>query len=299
MRLSDTELQQYREEGFFVRESVFSTEDLDRFRMAAERVVAAAAESSAAVTLPATDDLSVDASDASEIEIRLEETDSDYRIDGNRYVETGDATVQFEHDGESQTIRVIEPFHHLDPVFDELVQDPRIVTPICGVLGFDRVALWTDKINLKRPREGSGYRWHQDSPYWSHVCDHCDQLPNVMIALDDADRGNGCFRVVPGSHRDGFLPGLADGTRLGPLFTDPASFDVDTQWLAEVPAGSLVIFDAHTVHGSEPNLSDRPRRAIVLTYQPADNPMFKANGTRNFSISGSAFESAPGSPDQA
>jgi len=154
------------------------------------------------------------------------------------------------------------------------------------VLEADRIALWTDKINLKRPREGSGFRWHQDSPYWSHACGHCDQLPNVMITLDDADRENGCFRVIPGSHRRGFLPGLDDGTPLAPLFTPPSEFDEEPQWLAELPAGSLVVFSAHTVHGSEPNLSDRDRRAIVLTYQPADNPMFKHEGTRNFSIQG-------------
>jgi len=170
------------------------------------------------------------------------------------------------------------------------------VTPICGVLGFDRVALWTDKINLKRPREGSGFRWHQDSPYWGHACGHCDQLPNVMITLDDADRENGCFRVIPGSHRKGFLPGLNDGSRLGPLFTDPTTFEEDAQWLAEVPAGSIVVFDSHTVHGSEPNLSDRSRRAIVLTYQPPDHPMFKCPETRNFSIasSGTTVDSAIG-----
>jgi len=208
--------------------------------------------------------------------------DDDYRIDGNRYVEAAEATVQFEHGAGSETIRVIEPFHHLDPVFEAFVADPRLVVPLCGVLEADRIALWTDKINLKRPREGSGFRWHQDSPYWSHVCGHCDQLPNVMITLDDADRDNGCFRLVPGSHAQGFLPGLDDGTALGPLFTDPAHFDERAAWLAELPAGSLVVFDAHTVHGSEPNRSDRPRRAIVLTYQPADHPMFKTDGTRNF-----------------
>jgi ectoine hydroxylase-related dioxygenase (phytanoyl-CoA dioxygenase family) len=105
-----------------------------------------------------------------------------------------------------------------------------------------------------------------------------------MITLDSADRENGCFRLVPGSHKKGFLPGLDDGSALGPLFTNPKSFDEKTQWLAEVPAGSLVVFSAHTVHGSEPNASDRARRAIVLTYQPADHPMFKMEGTRNFSL---------------
>lgn len=259
MRIQDAERDRYRAEGFFVREAVFSAAELDLLRAASERVVHRAAEAAGAAA-----------------------PDEAYAIDGNRYVEAAGATVQFEHSPESRTIRVIEPFHHLDAVFERLLGDPRIVALVCGVLDTDRVALWTDKLNLKRPREGSGFRWHQDSPYWSHACRHCDRLPNVMITLDDADRNNGCFRLVPGSHRRGFLPGLSDGTRLGPLFTDPAHFDADGQWLAEVPAGSLVVFDAHIVHGSEPNRSDRARRAIIATYQPADFPMFKHEGTKNF-----------------
>jgi ectoine hydroxylase len=268
--LTDVERARYRDEGFFVRESVFGAPDLVRFRAAAERVVVEAAKASEFK--------------AEQVTRSLAPQSDDYRIDGNRYVEAAEATVQFEHTEGSQTIRVIEPFHHLDPVFDGLIEDPRLVVPLCGVLEADRIALWTDKINLKRPHEGSGFRWHQDSPYWSHACSHCDQLPNVMITLDDADRDNGCFRLVPGSHKKGFLPGLDDGTALGPLFTHPNQFDETTQWFAVLPAGSLVVFDAHTVHGSQPNDSDRSRRAIVLTYQPADNPMFKMDETRNLQL---------------
>jgi ectoine hydroxylase-related dioxygenase (phytanoyl-CoA dioxygenase family) len=268
-RLRAEEAKQYQNEGFFVREAVFGAEDLERLRAAAERVVERAEREARAVSS------------------RSEPAPgSEYRVDGNRYVEAARSTVQFEHRADSETIRVIEPFHHLDPEFDSLVEDPRIVAPVCGVLDADRIALWTDKINLKRPLEGSGFRWHQDSPYWSHVCGHCDRLPNVMVTLDDADRENGCFRLIPGSHRQGFLPGIQDGSALGPLFTDPSVFDERQQWLAEVPAGSLVFFSAHTVHGSEPNRSRRPRRAVVLTYQPADHRMFKLDGTRNFSLGG-------------
>ncbi len=268
--LTRAEASQYREQGFFARSAVFGAEDLVRLRDAAERVAERASHSVESIEHGAGRG--------------TPDADVDYRIDGNRYVEAGRSTVQLEHGEGSRTIRVIEPFHYLDPVFDRLIEDPRIVAPLCGVLGSDRIALWTDKINLKRPREGSGFRWHQDSPYWSHVCGHCDRLPNLMLTLDDADRGNGCFRLVPGSHRQGFLPGLRDGTELGPLFTDPAAFDERAAWLAELPAGSLVVFDSHTVHGSEPNRSDRARRAIVLTYQPPDNPMFKLAGTRNVSL---------------
>lgn len=258
-RLTADEARRYAEDGFFVREAVFSPAELDVLRAAAERAAVAAGSAAA----------------------RAAETQA-YAIDGNRYVEAARSTIQLEHGGASSTIRVIEPFHHLDPELDRLLGDPRIVDPVCGVLGETKVALWTDKLNLKRPREGSGFRWHQDSPYWAHACRHCEKLPNVMITLDDADRDNGCFRLVPGSHARGFLPGLSDGTRLGPLFTDPAHFDVERQWLAEVPAGSLVFFDSHIVHGSEPNRSDRARRAMVVTYQPPGHAMFKVEGTREF-----------------
>lgn len=285
MRLEEAERIRYQQDGFFVRESVFGEADLASFRDAAEHVAERAAGESSVLEHGARATAIAPAAPPAPAADAAVGAQSAYEIDGNRYVETASATVQFEHVPGSRTIRVIEPFHHLDPVFESLVADPRIVTPVCNVLGLDRIALWTDKINLKRAREGSGFRWHQDSPYWSHACQHCDQLPNVMITLDDADRDNGCFRLVPGSHRAGFLPGIDDGTRLGPLFTDPAAFDAEKQWLAEVPAGSLVVFDAHLVHGSEPNPSDRPRRAIVLTYQPADHPMFKLAGTRNFSRS--------------
>jgi ectoine hydroxylase-related dioxygenase (phytanoyl-CoA dioxygenase family) len=256
------EREAYERDGFFARHAVFSEPELKDLREAAELVVQRAEAHVA------------------------DGREDDYAIDGNRYVEAGGSTIQYEHANAeqgtgSETIRVIEPFHHLHPSFDRLIDDARIVVPMRGIVGCEQVALWTDKINLKRPREGSGFRWHQDSPYWSHACDHVDQLPNVMLALDDADEDNGCFRVIRGSHAGRYLPGLGDGSRLGPLFTDPRSFDEADQVLAIVPAGSLIFFNPHTVHGSQPNRSGAPRRALVLTYQPGGNRMFKVPAIRN------------------
>lgn len=265
--LSEAEGEEYRSDGFFTRCAVFSEPELKELREAAELVVKRAEENAAA------------------------RRDDDYSIDGNHYVEAGGSTIQYEHaatsgvGGEPSTspaaIRVIEPFHHLHPAFDRLIDDPRIVLPMRGIVGSEQVALWTDKINLKRPREGSGFRWHQDSPYWSHACAHVDQLPNVLIALDDADEDNGCFRVIRASHRKRYLPGLDDGSRLAPLFTHPSCFDEADQVPAVVPAGSLIFFNPHSVHGSQPNRSDSPRRALVLTYQPGGHRMFKVDAIRN------------------
>jgi len=255
-RLSESERRAWQEDGFFLRAAVFDPAEVDALGRGAERCVDRIAEA-------------------------LREGSSRYTIDANVYHEAGGSTVQLEHHPGSQTIRVIEPFHHLDATLNRLIDDPRIVDPMRDLVGDERVALFTDKLNLKRPREGSRFRWHQDSPYWAHFAEELDRLPNVLVTLDEADEHNGCFRVIRRSHRRGMLPGLEGEGTLGPLFTDPRAFDEDAQVACAAPAGSLVFFSPHTVHGSQPNRSDRRRRALVITYQPGGRRMFKVDAKRD------------------
>jgi hypothetical protein len=256
LRLDDHERSAWESDGFFVRARAFSRDEVEALRAAAEACVARATRA---------------ASGGGE----------GYAIDGNRYLEVTGSTIQYEHREGSETIRVIEPFHHLDARLDALIDDARLVEPMRDLVGDEHVALFTDKLNCKRPREGSRFRWHQDSPYWAHFSDELERLPNVMVALDDADERNGCFRVIRGSHRAGLLPGLEGEGTLGPLFTDPRCFDVADEVPLVVPAGSLVFFSPHTVHGSEPNTSDALRRALVITYQPGGRRMFKVDAKRD------------------
>jgi ectoine hydroxylase-related dioxygenase (phytanoyl-CoA dioxygenase family) len=253
--IREDERRAWHEDGFFVRRAAFTAAEVEALRDAAESTVARVAAAAG-------------------------RGGNCYAIDGNRYEEALDATLQYEHQPGSQTLRVIEPFHHFDARFEALIDDPRLVDPMRDLVGDDRVSLFTDKLNLKRPRDGSRFRWHQDSPYWAHFTRDLDRLPNVMVALDDAGEHNGCFRVIRGSHRKGLLPGLEGEGTLGPLFTDPRYFDLSEQVPAVVPSGSLVFFSPHTVHGSEPNRSDDLRRAMVLTYQPGGRRMFKVDAKR-------------------
>lgn len=252
--LSDDELGAYRRDGFLVRTSIFSEARVRSFQAAAEN---AARRARAACTAGRT-----------------------YHLDGKRFVDVNHMTVQFEPESESDEIRVIEPVHELDEEFDALLDDPRLVQPMSQLVGSAALALWTDKLNLKRPREGSAFGWHQDSPYWVHDCDHVDQLPNVMVTFDDATAENGCFRVIRGSHTRGCLPGRADGSQLGGFYTDPDCFAEADQVRMEAPQGSAIFFDPHTIHGSLANQSDSPRRAIVITYQPVGFATLKSGERR-------------------
>jgi len=254
-RLSDEEKRSYAEDGFFIRERVFSAAEVDELREAVEGCAARAIAAA-------------------------EAGGEEYEIDGNRYCEASGSTVQFEHRPGSGTIRVIEPFHHLHERIDRLIDDPRFVNPARDLIGDERVSLFTDKLNLKRPGEGSGFRWHQDSPYWAHFFPDVERLPNLMLSLDDANEANGCLRVIPGSHRQGMLPGLEGRGVLGSLFTDPGFFDESRQLPAVMAAGSMLFFSPSTVHGSEPNESTERRRALVFTYQPGAGRMFKTDAKR-------------------
>jgi ectoine hydroxylase-related dioxygenase (phytanoyl-CoA dioxygenase family) len=255
MRLTRTEQASYATDGFLVRTAVFAGAEVELLRNAVERAAERAA--------------------------KLAATGRTYILDGKRFVDIDHVTVQFEPEPGSETIRVVEPVHELDDELSRLLEDPRIVEPMRDLVGAEEIALWTNKLNLKRPREGSGFGWHQDSPYWIHDCNHVDQLPNVLVALDDATEDNGCFRVIRGSHQQGCLAGRDDGTQLGGFYTNPALFDESDQVPMIVPAGSLVFFNPHAVHGSFPNDSDRPRRALVLTYQPAGYPTLKSKQVHN------------------
>jgi len=161
-RLSQRERRAWDDDGFLIRAAVFDPDERAALQDAAERCVARATAA-------------------------IETASAHYAIDGNVYHEAGGSTIQLEHAPGSQTIRVIEPFHHLDDQMDRLLDDERIVEPMRDLVGDERVALFTDKLNLKRPREGSRFRWHQDSPYWAHFFRELDRLPNVLLTLDAAD----------------------------------------------------------------------------------------------------------------
>jgi phytanoyl-CoA hydroxylase len=249
-RLSAEEQNAYLEQGYLIRPSVFNPDELTELRHAAE--------------------------EACSIARKKAEKGRTYFLDDKRFVDINYLTVQFEHVPGTDLVRVIEPVHELHNVFERLVDDPRLVAPMKDVLDRDQLSLWTAKLNLKPAQSGSGFGWHQDSPYWIHDSEHVDLLPNVMVTFDDATIENGCLQVIRGSHKQGCLPGTDDGTQLGGFFTDPNAFNLEDAEPMAVPAGSAIFFSPHAVHGSGPNTSNQPRRAIILTYQPAGFPALKS-----------------------
>ena len=258
--LSKSEQQLYQQRGFFLRQSVFSAAECECFRAAALRVESL---------------LQVQAVDCGE-----SPAVNEYHLDGKRFVDYGHVTAQFEHLDAKGRLRVVEPINDVEPLFDRLIDDPRLSEPMKQLVPGQRLALWTAKLNFKHPLVGSGFGWHQDAPYWLHDSGHVSKLPNVMVLFDDATEDNGCFRVIDGSHKKGCLPGCDDERQLAGFYTHPDAFDEASAVSVEAPAGSAIFFDPYIVHGSGPNKSPLPRRAIIITYQPAGFAALKSGRLR-------------------
>ncbi|GMH71309.1 hypothetical protein TrRE_jg6644 [Triparma retinervis] len=120
--------------------------------------------------------------------------------------------------------------------------------------------LYKEKLNLKPPL-GSGFAPHLDAPSLK-VVGLSSSFVTVMVAIDDMTIPNGCLRVVNGSNPDG------DGRR-GAI---PQNIADELQWdPITCKGGSVYVFNGWIPHRSAANNTSFSRRAIFLTYNPAED----------------------------
>jgi len=120
------------------------------------------------------------------------------------------------------------------------------------------VTLYKEKINYKQPG-GAGYVAHQDAPAYRELQGHV----TCLCPIDPMDEANGCLEFASGEW-DGLLPTTDDGV-IAPAVA------ADLEWTpAPLDVGDVVVFSSYVPHRSQPNKSDRPRRALYLTFNAAD-----------------------------
>jgi ectoine hydroxylase-related dioxygenase (phytanoyl-CoA dioxygenase family) len=123
--------------------------------------------------------------------------------------------------------------------------------------------LFKDKINF-RPPGTTGFRLHQDYTAFDFVGVPAADIVTIMIAIDPVTRASGALEVFPGYH-NAILPEPANDPRAA----DPRSVDQGAAEIVELQPGDACVFHSLTPHSSTPNVSDRSRRAVFLTYNHA------------------------------
>lgn len=169
-------------------------------------------------------------------------------------------------------VQGIEPFAHISQPLNKWAHDPRLWNPSKDVVGQDDISLFTEKITMKRAHTGGTIVLHQDYPYWRNMNKVAHKVMTALIYLDDATIENGCLEVSPGSHRDGMCINRKSVEGFGSNEMDESKFDMKSLIPAEAKAGAVVFFGAFLVHRSLPNKSGKDRRALLYSYQPGGYP---------------------------
>jgi ectoine hydroxylase-related dioxygenase (phytanoyl-CoA dioxygenase family) len=112
---------------------------------------------------------------------------------------------------------------------------------------------------------GGEIQAHQD---YTWVDESAHVAFNLWVPLQDTDDGNGCFHLVPGSHRF-----IENSYRAGTIRESlvPHNEALKAYMVpVPVPAGRGILFDHRLFHYSPDNLSDQPRVAAQLVLVPAE-----------------------------
>ena len=164
--------------------------------------------------------------------------------------------------------------HPGDDLWGMVSRSNRIVDSMEKLLDGE-VYHYHSKLILKKPTEGGAWEWHQDYGYWYKNGCLYPHMVSCWIALNHADRANGCLQVIRGSHQAGRIEHGVYSTQ---HCADPERVEqlLDRLELVycELDPGSAVFFHCNTLHRSDANSSERNRWNLICCYNAARNDPF-------------------------
>ncbi|MDP2215578.1 ectoine hydroxylase [Phenylobacterium sp.] len=190
----------------------------------------------------------------------------------------------------SGALRSIFAVHQQSRLLGRLAADERLVAIAKHILG-DEVYLHQTRLNYKPGFDGKEFYWHSDFETW-HTEDGMPRMRAISMSVQLVDNFafNGPLMLMPGSHKSfvtcvGETPedhytqslrkqeyGVPDRDSLAKL-AEQHGIVAPTG-----PAGSVVIFDCNTMHGSNGNITPFPRANAFMVYNAEANRLEKPFG---------------------
>ena len=146
-----------------------------------------------------------------------------------------------------------------DPLFLPYIQHPLFRDITRKIIG-DEVSAFRTMFFNKPAGQGVPINWHQDGAGGWRL----SIPPKVTIwtAMDATSVANGCLQIIPGSHKT-MIP--EKGDLLSPEERAIHAPDEKRLYL-EMEMGEVVLLHNWTLHRSEVNTTNRPRRAFSVCY---------------------------------
>jgi ectoine hydroxylase len=186
---------------------------------------------------------------------------------------------------DSEAVRSVFDVHKLSPSVERLVRSPELLSMIEELLGGE-VYVHQSRVNYKPGFDGREFYWHSDFETW-HVEDGMPRMRALSLSLNLTanTQVNGPLMVIPGSHLyyascPGKTPPEHHKQSLrrqeyGVPTREQLSFLVEHGGIAAPTgaAGSAVLFECNTMHGSAGNITPWPRSNVFIVWNSVHNAL--------------------------
>lgn len=185
----------------------------------------------------------------------------------------------------SDVIRSMFDLHQNHDFFRRLAQSPRLTDIMHQILGSE-VYVMQSRVNFKPGFTGKEFYWHSDFETW-HVEDGMPRMRAVScsIILTDNTPFNGPLMLVPGSHKyfiscvgetpEGHYQQSLKKQEIG-VPDDESLRTLVEEGGIEAPtgaAGSVLLFECNTMHGSNSNITPMERNNLFIVYNSVENKL--------------------------
>ena len=178
-------------------------------------------------------------------------------------------------DGEGRSTRIALWNRAGDSVYGLAARCERMVDTTAALLG-GPVYHYQSKLTAKEPEVGGAWEWHQDYGYWYNNGCLFPLLASCLIAVDRANRENGCLQVIRGSHEMGRIDHGKTGDQTGAdMERVEAALERMELVYIEAEPGDALFFHSNLLHRSDQNTSPNPRWSLICCYNAARNDPYK------------------------
>jgi chlorinating enzyme len=167
--------------------------------------------------------------------------------------------------------------HIVDPRFLEFVLADEMLDLVEPVMG-PNIGTWTSSGICKPPYTGKVTPWHEDSAYWKSQVSNAAGICSVWLAIDDALPENGCMKVIPGTHNNGYseyVPVEDASKNIFGTEIDPSKIDDSKAVYFELKSNQCGLFEGRIIHGADANTSPKRRAGYAMRYFPTTTKIYK------------------------
>lgn len=195
---------------------------------------------------------------------------SESKSHADDYGETLDGRARFDlepgHSAEKPALRRVQSPEEISDVFRDIMRNARTVDMVADLLG-PNLRFHHGKVNSKQPGAATKVKFHQDFPFQPMTN---DDLITALLFVDDVTLENGPLEVVPGTHKGPLFSHWHDGQFTGAVSDAVLAEHTPNIEKCAGKAGSVCLMHSSLLHGSAPNLSDRPRTLYIASYYAED-----------------------------